>query len=233
MNFLKKMLNEILNSFLTRRLNYLFPAIHKVDTLNRFDNVTIESYKNAFADSTIGEHSSIHPPYKIYRCSIGNHTYIASGSHIQLTNIGHFCSIGPNLVCGYGIHPTNGLSTSPEFYSTRKQTGHTFSQTDKIEELKPISVGNDVFIGMNVSILDGVTIGDGAVIAAGAVVTKNVPPYAIVGGIPAQIIKYRFDEITIAKLLKIKWWEFPEDKLKEVEKHFFNVDEFLTKFHTY
>jgi serine acetyltransferase len=80
---------------------------------------------------------------------------------------------------------------------------------------------------MNVSILDGVTIGDGAVIGAGAVVTKNVEPYAIFGGVPAKLIKYRFDSETIEKLLKIKWWNWEKEKLKEVEKYFFDIKKFI------
>lgn len=73
-----------------------------------------------------------------------------------------------------------------------------------------ISIGNDVWIGYEAAILAGVTIGDGAVIGARAVVTKNVEPYAIVGGVPAKPIRKRFDDITIERLLKIKWWDLPE-----------------------
>lgn len=146
---------------------------------------------------------------------------------MSMTNIGKFCSIGPNLVCGWGIHPINGISTAPMFYSTKKQNGMTLSTVDKVEERKPISIGNDVFIGANVTVLDGVTIGDGAVIGAGAVVSKDIPPYAVAVGCPIRIIKYRFEHDQIDELQRIKWWEFDEEKLKEVEKMFFDVDEFI------
>ena len=146
-----------------------------------------------------------------------------------MTTIGKFCSIGPNLVCGWGIHPTDGISTSPMFYSTREQNGITLSNTDKIEERKPISIGNDVFIGANVTVLDGVTIGDGAIIGAGAVVSKYIPPYAIAVGCPIKIIRYRFDEEKIKALRKIEWWNFDEEKLKQVEKLFFDVELFIQK----
>ena len=102
----------------------------------------------------------LYSPYKIKESEIGAYTYIAFNSQIRNVKIGKFCSIGPNFFAGWGIHPTNGLSTSPCFYSTKKQCGYSFSKTDKIEERKSISIGNDVFIGANVIVLDGVTIGD-------------------------------------------------------------------------
>ena len=93
----------------------------------------------------------------------------------------------------------------------------------------PINIGNDVFIGMNVTILDGVNIGDGAIIGAGAVVSKDIPPYAIAVGSPIRIIKYRFDQPEIDELLKIKWWDFSEDKLQDVEQYFFDPQAFIKK----
>ena len=159
---------------------------------------------------------------------VGKGTYIGRHSIISNTNIGKYCSIGPNLICGYGIHPTNGISTSPSFYSSDPQNGLIFCTKNKIDERKTINIGNDVFIGVNVTILDGVNIGDGAVIGAGAVVNKDIPPYAVAVGVPAKIAKYRFDEDTIKKLLEIKWWDFDNDKIKDVEKYFLEVDKFLS-----
>lgn len=145
------------------------------------------------------------PIINFSRATIGKGSYVARNTCISDTNIGKYCSIGPNLLCGWGIHPLNGISTAPCFYSTRKQNGMTYSSTDKIEERKTITIGNDVFIGMNVTILDGVTIGNGAVIGAGAVVTKDIPPYAIAVGVPAKVVKYRFSTEIIEKLEQIQW----------------------------
>jgi len=154
-------------------------------------------------------------------------SYIAANAYISHTTIGKFCSIGPNVMCGYGYHPTNGISSSPAFYSTRGQAGFTFSTYDKCEERKIITIGNDVFIGMNVTILDGVTIGDGAVIGAGAVVTKDIPPYAVAVGCPIRVIKYRFSDEIIKSLLESKWWDRNDDVLKEVEKNLFEPEKFI------
>lgn len=175
------------------------------------------------------EHVKLYGPYHISNSKIGKYTYIAQNSYITATEIGRFCSIGPNLISGWGIHPTNGISTHPMFYSVRKQNGISLSTINKIEEIPPIFIGNDVFIGANVTILNGVTIGDGAVIGAGAVVSKDIPPYAIAVGCPIQIKKNRFNNKIIEQMKQIEWWNFPDDKLKEVEQFFFDIDKFIER----
>lgn len=189
-----------------------------------------EKSKSIQTNSPVGRHVKIYPPYIIRNTAIGDYTYITDNANISLTKIGKFCSIGANFLCGWGIHPTNGLSTSPMFYSPLKQNGMTLSAEDKIVERKEIIIGNDVFIGANVTVLDGVNIGDGAVIGAGAVVSKDIPSYAIAVGNPIKVIKYRFTEEQITRLLKIKWWNFDDEKLKDVERDFFNIEEFLRKY---
>lgn len=181
------------------------------------------------SDSIIGSRTKLYPPYRVMSSAVGNYTYVAENSIINHTTIGKFCSIGPNIICGYGIHPTTGLSTSPMFYSIKKQNGVSLSQKNKISELKPISIGNDVFIGMNVIVLDGVSIGDGAIIGAGAVVSKDIPPYAIAVGNPIKIIRYRFSDEIIENLLKVKWWNWKDEQLDIIEQYFCDVETFIEK----
>jgi len=151
---------------------------------------------------------------------IGRHTYVVN-ARIVRAEIGSFCSIGPEVnIGGLGTHPTNWLSTHPAFYSTLKQSGKTFAASDLFDELKLNKVGNDVWIGARALILDGIIIGDGAIVAAGSVVTKDVPPYAIVGGVPAQVIRTRFDLAIIEALLKWQWWHLPDEVLAGIASRF-------------
>lgn len=182
--------------------------------------------KSEKSESKISNHARVYPPFYVHKVDLDDFSYIAKNSNITNTTIGKFCSIGPNFNAGLGIHPTDGISTSPMFYSTAKQNGVTLCNKNKIEESKPIKIGNDVFIGANVTVLDGVKIGNGAVIGAGAVVVSDIPAYAIAVGVPAKVVKYRFDKETITQLLELKWWEWDLEKLKEVEKRFFDVEGF-------
>jgi acetyltransferase-like isoleucine patch superfamily enzyme len=149
--------------------------------------ISWDSLKSTESNSILGNQVRVSHPYHISESNIGDFTYISSNSHISKTTIGKFCSIGPNLTCGWGLHPTNGISTHPMFYSVAKQNGMTLCNANKIDERKSIVIGNDVFIGANVTILDGVNIGDGSVIGAGAVVSKDIPAYAIAAGVPIKL----------------------------------------------
>ena len=181
-------------------------------------------------DNRIEKNVKIYRPAHIKDSDINDYTYISTNAYISETHIGKYCSIGPNLFCGWGIHPTNGISTSPMFYSTKKQNGFALTDKDKIEERKTITIGNDVFIGANVTILDGVTIGDGAIIGAGSVVSKDIPDYAIAVGCPIKILKYRFNDDQISSLKRIQWWNFKEENLHDIEKMFWDIDEFIKKY---
>lgn len=177
-----------------------------------------------------GEFIKINYPTQLRNVAIGNYTYIGQNANIFGTKIGKFCSIGPNLICGTGMHPTNGISTAPMFYSAEnKSNGTTLCSKTKYEERSLVEIGNDVFIGANVVILNGVKIGNGAVIGAGAVVAQDVPDYAIVGGVPAKIIRYRFPDSQVNELQKIQWWNFSDDKLKMVEQYFYDTDKFISE----
>lgn len=208
-----------------QRLLYRLMPIVKYMVRHEDDLDAIFSYSDVVVDS-----KCIQKPIHLYDSTIGLYTYISSHAFISQTNIGKFCSIGPNLLCGWGIHPTNGISTSPMFYSTRKQNGYSLTNEDKIVERKRITIGNDVFIGANVTILDGVTIGDGAVIGAGAVVSKDIPPYAIAVGSPIRVIRYRYSEEQIAAMLRICWWNRDDQCLQDVSDMFFDIDAFIAKY---
>lgn len=153
---------------------------------------------------------------------IGYGSYIGCDSDIN-AKIGRFCSIAGRVTVVNGFHPTcEFVSTHPAFFSPLAQGGFTYSNESLFEEVKhidsegryAIEIGNDVWVGFGTTILAGVKIGDGAVIAAGAVVTKDVPPYAIVGGVPAKVIKYRFEQEDVDFLCEFKWWDKPFEWIK-------------------
>lgn len=127
--------------------------------------------------------------------------------------IGKFCSIANNITIFLGgNHNYRSISTYPfgwtSQFKSKKIENHILTNGDVI-------IGNDVWIGENTTIMSGVKIGDGSVIGCSSLVTKDVPPYAIVGGNPAKIIKYRFSEEIIEMLLSVKWWDWADDKIRE------------------
>ena len=133
--------------------------------------------------------------------------------------IGNYVSIGEQ-VCSFGFeHPTDNLGTSPLFYQKNRNLFKSvdINTSQKTINDKGIFIANDVWIGRGVMLKRGIKIGNGAVVGAGSVVTKNVPDYAVVGGNPAKIIKYRFDENIIERLMKVKWWNFPLQELSKVD----------------
>jgi acetyltransferase-like isoleucine patch superfamily enzyme len=174
--------------------------------------------------SIFGKYVTIGRFSNLFDVSVDDFSYISSNTIINNSKIGKFCSIGSGVKIGLGIHPTNDfVSTHPIFYSVRKQSQISFTNTSLFEETSNIIIGNDVWIGANVVILDGVTIGDGAIISAGAVVNKDIPPYAIYGGVPAKLIRNRFSQDEIDFLIKLEWWNKDLDWLKTNALNFTNV----------
>lgn len=185
-------------------------------------------YLSKVEKCTFGRYNTIYDNVLLNSCSLGDFTYIASGTQVSKTVLGKYCSIGPDCKIGLGKHPAKDfVSTHPIFFSTLKQAQITFAEKNYFNEFAEINIGNDVWIGANTIILDGVKISDGVIIAAGSVVTKDMPAYAIVGGIPAKIMRYRFEINEINKLLEIEWWNADIENLKNNYKKFHNIKELL------
>jgi acetyltransferase-like isoleucine patch superfamily enzyme len=168
--------------------------------------------------------------------ALGAFSYAVSGYYFA-TTIGRYCSIGEAVQIGRQNHPLDWLSTSPFQYLSEKlfDVGGNFLRSDDYHQylshlvgkvpgaqLLPTTIGNDVWIGHGSTVKAGVSIGDGAIVAAGSVVVKDVPPYAIVGGNPARVIRMRIPEIAAEKLLHLEWWryapwQFGEAPFNEIE----------------
>lgn len=223
-------MKEKLLQLLKALFNKFFLILFSSHDFPRTKFGTFSMNKNVLFNCQLSKYARLTHPYDLRQVRLDDYSYISRNSYIDNTEIGKFCSIGPNFCCGLGIHPTNGISTSPMFYSTAKQNGFSLTTDDKIIESKQIIIGNDVFIGANVTVLDGVAIGNGAVIGAGAVVTKDIPPYAIAVGVPAKVVKYRINDVQVKEMERIQWWNFDDTKLSDIEKFFFDLNSFIEKY---
>lgn len=141
--------------------------------------------------------------------SVGHWTYIRKDCRICNATIGNYCSIASHVTIGPEQHPLDTFSTSPHTYANRAGG----RDADHPRPTRRVIIGHDVWIGLNAVIMDGVTIGTGAVIASGAVVTRDVPDYAIVGGVPSRLIRYRVSEEQISRLLASEWFLKPPHQL--------------------
>lgn len=170
----------------------------------------------AFVDdkSKIDKLSKVNRFAKMVNSSIGKYSYIGVRSWAINVDIGRFCSIANDVNIGLAKHTLAYLSTSPIFTERKNGTGHSWVNRNFNEPVRRTIIGNDVWIGYRVIIQGGVTIGDGAVIGAGAVVTKDIPPYAIVAGVPARILRYRFADDVVNALIDSKWWNVKDEVLK-------------------
>lgn len=195
-----------------------------------------EEEKNYFRIDTNWHNDIDFFGYSVGRGTYGYQKLDPFGKNIK--RIGRYCSIHPAVtICPN--HALNFVTTHPMLYDThymppsRKmwQIGRsTVAQDELADKNGLIEIGNDVWIGANVCILPGVTIGDGAIIGAGAVVTHDVEPYAIVGGVPAKTIKYRYTKDMIESFLRIKWWDWPVEKIEENAELFYDPELFCNFF---
>ena len=211
----------------------MYFSCHLVCSLKLYELAVIGSRdlqnKLRFSKSIVDKNCCINPATNIeenchilenslvLNSTIKKYSYVGRNSIVQNASIGSFCSIANDVFIGLGTHPSDLLSTSPLFYRVANTFNYQvlLNKDYNFSEYQPIEIGHDVWIGARAMVMDGVKVGDGAIIAANAVVTKDVPPYAIVGGIPAKIISYRFPPEKIAQLLKTQWWTWSLNDIRK------------------
>lgn len=202
--------------------------------------------KKEYPTSNVGSYASvsgtklegynvINDGVNVNKSVVGFGTVIGGGTNLSNSLIGRFCSIAGGIHIVTPTHPLDMVSTYPGFFNTCNNYPFGKSKTRKDEFLHTsngfsVEIGNDVWIGEGVTFKGGVCIGDGAVIGMNATVTKDVPPYAIVGGVPARIIKYRMNEEQIKKMLEIKWWDWSPDLIKQRREEFSDIQKFILRY---
>ena len=200
-----------------RNINYLFPKL-----LRKVFNPP------AVNDSTLTKTSKCDVGTVVNSSSLGRCSYIGEYTSLLYTDVGDFCSISNHCAIGGASHPMDWASMSPAFNSTKGLMRKKYACIP-YDPFKRTCIGNDVWIGSYCQIKAGVSIGNGAVIGMGSVVTKDIGPYEIWAGNPAKLIRKRFDDDTIEKLLLSKWWELTDEELSCVAQYVNNIDEFLQK----
>ncbi len=170
--------------------------------------IKLSSIKN----STIEKTSKIESGTSFINSSMARYSFCGYDCSILNTEIGAFCSIASNVKIGGVAHPMHFVSTSPVFLSHKDSVKAKFARHDYLPIVKT-TIGHDVWIGEGAFIKAGVCIGTGAVVGMGAVVTKDVPPYAIVAGNPARVIRYRFPDEIIQSLIATAWWDKSDAEL--------------------
>lgn len=177
--------------------------------------------------SRIDSTARINTGCSVYGSTIGRYCYMGYDCEVINTDMGSFCSLASGIHIGLAEHPTSWISTSPVFQNVRNSSVKKKFARIPLPESKRTIIDHDVWIGTNAIVKKGVHIGTGAVIASGAVVTKDVEPYAIVGGCPAKLIRFRFEKEIREKLLNSKWWEMNDTQLEIIGDRANNPEEFV------
>ena len=184
--------------------------------------------------STLGRYTEVGARTKLLEVELADYSYVVNDSDIAYAGIGKFCSIAAMTRINPGNHPMHRASQS---HFTYRASAYFAGAADDMEffawrRAHRIAIGNDVWIGHGAIVLPGRSIGDGAVIAAGAVVTKDVPPYAIVAGNPARLVRQRFRADIAQRLQALAWWDWPHDRLHGALPDFraLSAEQFLDRY---
>ena len=161
-------------------------------------------------DSELKGNNLINDDCRLISAVIGEYSYVSPQSILVKCNVGRYTSIGPGCKIGLGNHPIVNASTSPYIYNAE------LFKKRRDEDFDSVYIGHDCWIGANVMIVGGVKVGNGVVIGAGSVITKDIPDFAVVVGVPGKVVKYRFGESEILRINNLCWWDMDVESAKKV-----------------
>jgi phosphonate metabolism protein (transferase hexapeptide repeat family) len=184
--------------------------------------------------STIGDYCWIGARTSVHECTIGDYSYVVNDSSLASTTVGRFCSIAAHTRINPGNHP---MWRAALHHWTYRSVAYGLGDDDDAEFFNwrrehGVTLGDDVWIGHGAIVLPGVTVGTGAAIGAGAVVTKDVEPFAVVVGVPAKVLRFRFEAPVREALLRIGWWQWSRERLRGALQDFrkLTAEEFVEKY---
>lgn len=167
-------------------------------------------------DAHLGAWTEIAEGVQFYRSTLGDYSYVMERTQVENSQIGKFCSIASDVRLNPGQHP---LERPTSHHFTYRAAAYDLGEDDADffawRASRPTMIGHDVWIGHGVTVMGGVTVGTGAAIGSGAVVTRDVPPFAIVAGVPARVIRQRFPDDIAERLTHLEWWNWTHDQLRE------------------
>jgi len=198
--------------------------------LNRIDPAPRIHASADVTDSVIGDYADIGPKWTVLESRLGDYSYLAgSDGMVVYSDIGKFCSIASHVFINPGNHPMHRVT---QHHCTYRRRRYGLAPTDdeaifQWRREHGCRIEHDVWIGTGAKLMAGVTVGTGAVVGAGAVLTKDVAPYQVVAGVPARFIRMRFAPDTVAKLLRIAWWDWDRTTLEQRFEQLSNLETFL------
>jgi acetyltransferase-like isoleucine patch superfamily enzyme len=218
----------LLRNQVSRFKNYLISEIRHAELADANSSCRLHDDVSVDRSSRLGRFNVLFDRVSLLDSTVGDHTYFQKDSTAMSCDVGKYCSIAMHAFIGLPQHEIDTVSSHPVFYLRDTPLVRKYCKSNRTTPGRRTAVGHDVWIGHGAVVMSGIKVGTGAIVGAGSVVTRDVPDYAIVGGAPAKLIRYRFDELLREQLLKSKWWEMSDEWLEAHVDLFARPAELLT-----